>query len=166
MIAVAALTVAPAAWGQTPNDAQIVAIVLNANHSDTHAGQLAESIGSNPQVKAFGQTMARDHSGLNKVTMQLATKLNVTPQDNPTAQRIKSNEAKNVNHLKQLKGVAFDTAYINHEVAYHERFIGLLGKTLIPSAQNQELKTLLVEARPMFEAHLVLAKQIQASLEQ
>jgi putative membrane protein len=90
----------------------------------------------------------------------------VTPQDNPSAQGIKSNETKNVNRLQQLKGAAFDTAYINHEVAYHERFIGLLDKTLIPSAQNQALKTLLVQARPMFEAHLALGKQIQASLEQ
>ena len=166
MIAAAALSVAPAAWGQTPNDAQIVAIVLSANHSDVHAGQLAESMGSNAQVKAFGQTMVRDHSGLTKVTMQLATKLDVAPQDNPTAQGIKSSEARNVNHLKQLQGAAFDTVYINHEVVYHGRFIGVLDKTLIPSAQNQELKTLLVEARPLFEAHLARAKQIQASLEQ
>jgi len=79
-------------------------IFLNANHSDAHAGQLAESMGSNPRVKVFGQTMVRDHSGLNKVTIELATKLNVTPQDNPTAQGFKSNEAKNVNRLQQLKG--------------------------------------------------------------
>ena len=165
MIAAAALNVAPAAWGQTPNDAQIVAIVLSANHSDIHAGQLADSMGSNPQVKTCGQTMVRDHSGLNNVTMQLATKLDMTAQDNPTAQGIKSSEARNVNHLNQLKGAAFDTAYINHEVAYHQRFIDLLDKTLIPSAQNQALKTLLVQARPMYEAHLALGKQIQASLE-
>jgi putative membrane protein len=166
MIAAAALSVTPSAWGQTPNDAQIVATVLSANHSDIHAGQVAESMGSNARVKAFGQTMVRDHSGLSKVTIRLATKLDVTPQDNPSAQGIKSNETKNVNRLQQLKGAAFDTAYINHEVAYHERFIGLLDKTLIPSAQNQALKTLLVQARPMFEAHLALGKQIQASLEQ
>ena len=165
MIAAAALSIAPAAWGQTPNDAQIVANCLNANHSDIHAGQLADSMGSNPRVKAFAQTMVRDHSALNTVTLQLATKLGMTPQDNPSALGIMSNEVKNVNRLKQLKGATFDTAYINHEVEYHARFIALLDKTLIPSAQNQELKTLLTEVRPMFEAHLALGKQIQASLE-
>ena len=166
MIAAAALSIAPAAWGQTPNDAQIVAIVLSANHSDIHAGHLADSMGSNPRVKAFGQTMVRDHAACNKVTIQIATQLGVTPQDNLSAQGIMSNETKNVNHLTQLRGVAFDTAYINHEVEYHGRFIALLDKTLIPGAQSQALKTLLAEARPLFAAHLALGKQIQASLEQ
>ena len=164
IVAAATLSIAPAAWGQTPNDAQIVASVLSANHSDIHAGQLADTMALNPRVKAFGQTMVRDHSGLNTVTMRLATKLKLTPQDNPAAQGIKSNEIKNVARLSQLKGAVFDTAYINHEVEYHGRFIALLDK-LSPSAQSSELKTLLVQARPMFESHLALGKQIQASLE-
>jgi putative membrane protein len=37
-------------------------------------------------------------------------------------------------------------------------------KTLIPNAQNAELKALLVKVRPAFAAHLAKAKQIQASL--
>jgi putative membrane protein len=36
--------------------------------------------------------------------------------------------------------------------------------TLIPSAQNPELKALLVKVRPAFEAHLEMAKQLQTSL--
>ena len=37
-------------------------------------------------------------------------------------------------------------------------------KTLIPSAQNAELKALLVKVRPAFVAHLEHAKMLQASL--
>jgi putative membrane protein len=37
-------------------------------------------------------------------------------------------------------------------------------KTLIPGAQNAELKALLVKVRPAFVAHLQHAKTIQASL--
>jgi putative membrane protein len=36
--------------------------------------------------------------------------------------------------------------------------------TLIPSAQNAELKALLVKARPAFVAHLDHAKQLQSTL--
>jgi len=39
-----------------------------------------------------------------------------------------------------------------------------LDKVLIPSAQNAELKALLIQVRPAFVAHLEHAKMIQASL--
>jgi len=40
-----------------------------------------------------------------------------------------------------------------------------IDKTLIPSAQNAELKGLIVKVRPAFVAHLDHAKMIQGKLE-
>ena len=71
---------------------------------------------------------------------------------------------KNVATLKSLTGAAFDKAYIDHEVAYHQAVLDALDKTLIPGASNAELKALLVKVRPAFVAHLEHAKTIQASL--
>jgi putative membrane protein len=42
--------------------------------------------------------------------------------------------------------------------------IDALDQTLIPNAQNAQLKALLVKVRPAFVAHLEHAKQLQASL--
>ena len=42
--------------------------------------------------------------------------------------------------------------------------IDAIDKTLIPSAQNAELKALLVKVRPAFVAHLDHAKHLQASI--
>ena len=92
------------------------------------------------------------------------TKLKVTPEDNPTSQSLKAGGEKNVANLKTLKGAAFDKAYVDHEVAYHQAVIDAVDKTLIPSAKNAELKALLVKVRPAFVAHLEHAKHIQASL--
>ena len=39
-----------------------------------------------------------------------------------------------------------------------------MDKTLIPSAQNAELKGLLVKVRPAFVAHLEHAKTVEAEL--
>jgi len=50
-VAAAALFAAPA-FAQSPNDAQIASIVVTANQVDIDAGKLAESKGSNPEVKA------------------------------------------------------------------------------------------------------------------
>jgi putative membrane protein len=156
--------IASTAWAQSPNDAQIASIVVTANQVDIDAGKLAEAKGSNPDVKAFGKQMVTDHSGVNKQAVALVTKLKVTPEDNPTSQSLKSGGAENVKNLEKLSGPAFDSAYIDHEVAYHQQVLDAVDKTLIPSAQNGELKALLVSVRPAFVAHLDHAKKLQASL--
>jgi putative membrane protein len=155
---------ATGAAAQAPTDAQIAHIVVTANQVDIDAGQLAASIGTNADVKKFGQQMVTDHTGVNKQATELVTKLKVTPEDNPTSQSLKAGGEKNTANLKTLKGAAFDKAYIDNEVTYHEAVIVVIDKTLIPGAQNAELKALLVKVRPAFVAHLEHAKQIQSSL--
>ncbi|MEO7058001.1 MAG: DUF4142 domain-containing protein [Caldimonas sp.] len=158
------LLAAGVAHAQSPNDAQIAAIVVTANQVDIDAGQLAEKKAARADVKAFAKQMVTDHSGVNKQAVALVTKLKVTPEDNATAQSLKSGGADNVKGLEKLSGAAFDSAYVAHEVAYHQQVIDAIDKVLIPSAQNAELKALLVAVRPAFVAHLDHAKALQASL--
>ena len=65
---------------------------------------------------------------------------------------------------KALSGAAFDKAYIDYEVVYHQQVLDAIDKTLVPSASNAELKALIVKVRPAFVAHLEHAKSLQASL--
>ena len=164
VFAASLLALPAAAAAQAPNDAQIAAIVVTANQVDIDAGKLAESHGSTAEVKAFGKQMVTDHTGVNKQATALVTKLKVKPEDNPTSQSLKAGGEKNITALKVLKGPAFDKAYIDNEVAYHQQVLDALDKTLIPNASNAELKALLVKVRPAFVAHLEHAKKIQATL--
>jgi putative membrane protein len=107
---------------------------------DIDAGKLAESKSTNADVKAFGQRMVTDHSGVNKSATELVTKLKVTPQDNPTSQALKKGGEENLAKLKGLSGAAFDKAYVDHEVAYHEQVLDAVDKTLIPSAKMLQSK--------------------------
>jgi len=147
-----------------PTDAQIAAIVVTANQVDIDAGKLAASKSHTADVKAFAKRMITDHTGVNKSAVDLVTKLKVTPEDNATSQSLKAGGEQNLANLKGLKGAAFDKAYVDHEVAYHEQVLDALDKVLIPNAQNAELKALLVQVRPAFVDHLAHAKTIQASL--
>ena len=164
MVAAAATMVSTAVFAQGPTDAQIAAIVVTANQVDIVAGKVAEAQSSNAQVKAFGKQMVTDHTGVNKQATELVTKLGVKPEDNPTAESLKKGGEQNVDHLKQLKGAAFDKAYVDHEVAYHQQVLDAVDKTLIPNAKNEQLKALLVKVRPAFVAHLEHAKHLQASV--
>jgi putative membrane protein len=147
-----------------PTDAQIAHIVVTANQVDIDAGKLAETKGHRHDVRAFGKQMVTDHSGVNKEAVALVTRLKVTPEDNPTSESLKKGGEENLKHLKALKRAAFDKAYIDHEVAYHEQVLDAIDKVLIPNAKNAELKGLLVKVRPAFVAHLERAKTIQGEL--
>ena len=162
-VVIAGLLLAPVAGAsaQGVNDAQIASIVVTANQVDIDAGKLATTQASDPEVKKF---MVTDHTGVNKQAVDLATKLKVTPEDNPTSKSLKSGGDENLKNLQGLKGAAFDKAYVDHEVAYHQAVLDAVDKTLIPGAKNEELKALLVKVRPAFVAHLEHAKHIQASL--
>ena len=155
---------ATTALAQTPNDAEIASIVVTANQVDIDAGKLAQSTATNKAVKAFAERMVVDHTGVNKSATDLAAKLKVTPQDNAASRSLKADGEKNVSTLKGLHGAAFDKAYIEHEVAYHQAVLDALDKTLIPNASNAELKALLVKVRPAFVAHLEHAKKIASGI--
>ncbi|MYN44788.1 DUF4142 domain-containing protein [Pseudoduganella sp. FT93W] len=147
-----------------PSDAQIAAIVVAANSVDIEAGQLAASKASNAEVKKFAQTMVTDHGGVNKMAVELVTRLKVTPEENDISKSLKQGGNETLTKLKSLHGAKFDQAYVDNEVAYHAAVMDALDKTLIPNAQNAELKALLVKVRPAFVAHLDHARHMQASL--
>ncbi|HEU6454263.1 MAG TPA: DUF4142 domain-containing protein [Roseateles sp.] len=149
---------------QGPNDAQIAAIVVTANQVDVDAGKLAAGKTQSATVKAFAQQMVTDHSGVNKMAVDLVTRLKVKPQDNPTAQSLQKGGDDNLAKLRSLAGTAFDKAYVDHEVDYHVAVLDALDQVLIPHAANAELKALLVKVRPAIDAHLQHARHLQTEL--
>lgn len=66
--------------------------------------------------------------------------------------------------LRNAHGAAFDKAYIDHEVAYHQAVIDAMTTQLMPATKNAELKQLETQVAPNFQAHLVAAKRIQTQL--
>lgn len=148
------------------SDPQIAAIVVTANQVDIDAGKLAKTKGQSKDVKQFAQQMITDHSSVNKSATDLVKKLKIKPESNATSDSLKKGGDENMASLKKLKGAEFDKAYVNHEVDYHQAVLDAMDKTLIPSAQNTQLKALLVKVRPAFVAHLDHAKHLQSQLGQ
>jgi len=61
--------------------------------------------------------------------------------------------------LSALRGPAFDREYASNELAYHQTVNGAVAQTLIPSARNPQLKSLLENAAPIFQQHEQHAKR-------
>ena len=156
--------VSPAPRAAAVTDPQIAAIVVAANTVDIEAGKLAQSKTKNQKVRQFADTMVTDHTAVNKAAVELVTRLGVTPEESETSRGLTASGEQTRARLNGLSGKEFDREYINNEVAYHRLVIDAVDKTLIPNAQNAELKATLVSVRPALVAHLKHAEQLQASL--
>jgi putative membrane protein len=164
ILAAAAVLAAGSAFAQAPNDAQIAHIVVTANQVDIDAGKFAQGKAKSKEVKDFAKQMVTDHTAVNKQATDLAKKLGVKPEDNPTSESLKKGGQDNVKKLNGLKGKEFDKAYVDQEVGYHQAVLDAIDKTLIPNAKNAELKALIEKVRPAIQGHLDHAKQIQSKL--
>ena len=144
-------------------DANIVYILDQANAADSTRGRLAETKGTSADVKSYGRLMVGEHHALRQQGQVLAKKLNVTPQmpANDQGEAQAKQETDSLNAL--AKGKAWDKAYIDYEVGYHQALLETATKAL-GAAQNQELKDLIQKAAPIVQHHLDRAKQIQTKL--
>ena len=155
----ACLAVMPAlAQNTKPNDAQIAHIAYTSGVLDVEAGKQALAISKNKDVREFAEQMVKDHTAVNDQALALVKKLNVTPEDNPTSKALTTQAAAKRAELARLTGAAFDKAYVANEIAYHKTVNNALETTLIPSATNAELKSLLQTGLKLFQGHQMHAE--------
>src|ERR1043166_7646661 len=107
--------------GAKPTDPQIVGVVTAADQIDIDTAKLALKKTKNDQVKQFAQQMIDDHTKLQSSVNDLGKKLNVKPAPSDSSKSLKTAAAAETKKLQALNGKAFDTEYINHEVAYHQQ---------------------------------------------
>lgn len=147
----------------TWTDANIVAILDEANMADSAAGAIAATKGTSSAVRDFGKRMMRDHHALRAQGEALAKKLKVTPTP-PSDDNTVADSQKNLDNLNSTaKGKDFDKAYIDHEVDYHKAVLETATRAM-GQAQSTELKNLIQKAAPALTAHLDLAESIQNNL--
>jgi putative membrane protein len=149
--------------GSGLSDANIAAIVVAANNADILYADLALAKSKDTEIRAFATMVKKDHESVNEAAVALVTRLKVKPVDNQISFDLRDDAETKRLMFRDLEGFAFDSAYAANEVSYHTTVLGAIDAALIPSAQNAELKTLLVEVRPAVQAHLDHARTLAAA---
>lgn len=144
------------------SDANIAAIVVAANNADILYADLALAKSQDAEVRGFATMTKKDHQSVNEAAVALVTRLKVTPVDNQVSFDLRDDAETKRLVMRDLEGFAFDSAYAANEVTYHTTVLGAIDAALIPSAQNAELKALLVAVRPAVAAHLEHATALAA----
>jgi len=146
------------------SDPEVSHVAVTANSIDIDMAKFALTRTHNAAVKQFAQTMITDHSAVNAQAVALAQKLGVTPADNAVSQSLLSGAKQARASLEPLRGAAFDRAYLDREVAYHQAVLDAIDKVLVPTTENAELRKLLTDVRPAIATHLEHAKQLRGQL--
>jgi putative membrane protein len=153
----------PAPAAATWTDANIFALLDEANAADSSAGAVASTKGTAAAVRDFGKRMMRDHHQLRAQGAALATKLKVTPAA-PSDDAVAPAAQKEMDTLNSTaKGKDFDRAYIDAEVDAHKAVLELATKAA-GITQTAELKNLIQKAAPTIQGHLDKAEAIQKTL--
>jgi putative membrane protein len=158
-----ALLLPTRAAGQTLDDPTIVAIFDAANTADIETGTLAAKRAQSKDVRDYGAMIAHDHEAVRKMGRDLAKKLGVTPTP-PAGDASAKTQAELMAALRAKRGADFDRALVQHEVAFHKSVIDAIQSTLLPAIQNQELKALVEQVAPAFQAHLLVAQRLERQL--
>lgn len=163
--AISVMALQPAlADDEGPSDTQIAHIAYTAGTIDMRYAHLALAKSDNPAVREFAELMLRDHNAVNVKALALLEKLGAAPEDNPTSQQLNANAKAKRNEMSALSGKAFDRAYAENELAYHQFVNETVEGTFIPAADNAEFKALLGVALEVFQAHEGHAEMMVASV--
>jgi len=131
------------------------------NMTEARLGETAAMNAGNPAVKAFGRLLTYDHNRLNHGLHGLRHV--VEHEGVSLTRRLDQQHGEEVNHLSQLKGSAFDQAYIQAMVEGHEKAVSYFeheGDRL----RDPQLKSWALHTLPILQQHLALAKAIQGTM--
>lgn len=144
-------------------DANIFALLDEANSADSAAGAVAVTKGTASAVRDYGRRMVRDHHQLRAQGEALAKRLKITPAA-PADDPVASAAQKHMDIINSTaKGKDFDKAYIDGEVEIHKSVLEL-ATAAAGQTQNTELKNLIQKAAPVIQGHLDLAESVQKSI--
>jgi putative membrane protein len=144
-------------------DPTIVALLDEANMADSAAGALAVTKATNREVKDFAKLMMSEHHALREAGQKLAKRLKVTPEP-PATDPVKPLAEGETKALESTpKGPEFDRVYIEQEIAAHKAVLDL-AENAHGQAQNQQLKALIEQAKPVIQKHLDQAEKIRGQL--
>ena len=138
------------------DDASIVTQLAQADMAEVQQARTALKQSKNAVVRSLAQRLETDHAAHLKQMRDLATKLKVPAPD--------SSGVPPAPELQGKTGAAFDSAFVQHAVQDHQQDIDKLQNTMLPAAQNAELKALIQKTVPKLQAHLALAQAAERKL--
>ena len=160
--------------GATTVNAQTLGTVVAVHASEVAMGELAQEKATNSAVRQFAERIEREHQAFLDRSRQLSMQPDTAQADRQLVQMADST----MQRLRAMsRGAAFDTAFVNAQVAAHEgalrkldEMTGTSGTTdtatgdTAAGASSQNPSDYVRASRQAIRAHLEAARQLQQQL--
>jgi putative membrane protein len=158
-IAIAAVAImvsgAVLAAGQMTTDAEFIKETYQNNLKEHAMAGLADAKASDKNVKEFASMLSKEHLKANEDLKAMAKKMNVELPDY-------KDEKSSYDKLSDLKGRAFDTAFLNWTIDSHTKELARF--EAFQKTAKGDLKTFVDAQMPEIRSHLQKARSMSDNL--
>jgi putative membrane protein len=145
-----------------PTDAEILAVLSEANTAEIDAANTALARSGSADVKAFARAMIADHTTLLNGGTLLADSLDVPPQP-PADDSLTAHFAKEKQALLSATAATFDRTYMDAQVEDHQTVLLMLQR-FENQARHRRLKALIAQVEAVVQDHLARAQTVEAKV--
>jgi putative membrane protein len=140
--------------GQIMQDKMFLRKAAEGGIAEVKFGQLAAQKGSTEDVKAFGQKMVEDHTGMNAVMAQIADSMGIM-----LPKSMNKEDQAEYDKLNALSGNDFDVEYLTVMVKDHHKDLHQF-RLEAASPANQTLHDAVVKAQSVVHEHTVMVDKL------
>jgi putative membrane protein len=148
----------PAPHQTNDTDVLFSSLAAMGGMAEVEFGRLAEQKAENAEVKDFASRMIKDHTAANDKLKELAKAAGIDLPGQMDAEHQKLRA-----ELEQMSGAAFDVAYMQGQVADHQKAVQIF-EWEINSGQDAELQRFTADTLPTLFHHLRMAQDLVAEL--
>jgi putative membrane protein len=115
-------------------------------------------------VKLLARNLVTDHTTMSTTLSRLLANIELTPREDDVTRLLRDQSAARRDTLRRLSGPAFDSAYVESEVRYHQELLVAIDRVFVPSVRNARLRDYVSSIRPTIAGHLELAEQVRTAV--
>jgi putative membrane protein len=144
-----------------PTDPEIAHLLQTSSAIVMRRASLAKGRAESTAVRAFADSLVNAHSLFDAQTIRLLHAVAMIPVNGERSQALNAGANDVYRELNRMTGAAFDVAYVDQELAFHESLLAQLDTALLPVVRSPDLRAELERARPMLAAHLASARGLE-----
>jgi putative membrane protein len=150
--------------GTTPavplTDAQIAGVTDTIHQSEIQQAKLAQKNSTSPRVLGFAQMMIADHGQ----AREKQASLGLSTASSPLLQTLSAEGEQTYSQLESKSGSDFDRAYLQAQIAAHQRALETIDRQLLPQAKSARMQQQLQNMRGTLQHHLQAARDALRAL--
>jgi putative membrane protein len=149
-----ALAFAGAVWAQ--DAATLLNKANQMNYEETETAKWAQDkAGDNQALMTYAATIKGDHEANAEAVSALSRQKSI---------KLESTNTDKVNNLKDLKGGAFNEAYLSGQVQGHKEALGTFKSAQSQFKGDPDMELYVQQTIPVLQAHLKMAENLKAHL--